>query len=149
MVKNKKDSGQALVEFALVVPLLLLVIFGTIEFGRIYHAQLTVASAAREGARKAAVTSDTNEIETAIENAAATLNITTVTSNSSITTYPTVCPSSGQLFYYIVYPDGSRQISHPVEVYIRGRVDVMVPIISNLIGTPKPLSSQAEMMVEY
>ncbi|OGO18769.1 MAG: hypothetical protein A2Z14_06360 [Chloroflexi bacterium RBG_16_48_8] len=44
-------SGQELVEFAIVLPLLLLVTFGVLDLGRIFHAAITITNAAREGAR--------------------------------------------------------------------------------------------------
>ena len=47
-------SGQGLVEFALVLPLLLLLIFGLVEFGRLFQAWLTLEHAARQAARYAA-----------------------------------------------------------------------------------------------
>jgi TadE-like protein len=49
------DGGAAAVEFALVLPLLLLLLFGIIDFGRLLNAQLTVNEAAREGARATAL----------------------------------------------------------------------------------------------
>lgn len=47
--------GQSLVEFALVVPLLLLMVVGIIEFGRAWNISQVVTFAARQGARTAAV----------------------------------------------------------------------------------------------
>ena len=47
--------GQSLVEFALVVPMLLLMLVGIIEFGRAWNWSQVVTEAARQGARKAAV----------------------------------------------------------------------------------------------
>jgi Flp pilus assembly protein TadG len=47
----KRDDGAAAVELALVLPILLLLIFGIIDFGRLYFAQITLTDAAREGAR--------------------------------------------------------------------------------------------------
>ncbi|MGD0686970.1 MAG: TadE/TadG family type IV pilus assembly protein [Streptosporangiaceae bacterium] len=46
-----RDRGAAAVEFALLLPLLLLIVFGIIDFGRALNAQITLTQAAREGAR--------------------------------------------------------------------------------------------------
>jgi Flp pilus assembly protein TadG len=52
---HPRDRGAVAVEFALVLPLLLLIVFGIIDFGRALNAQITLTQAAREGARLAAV----------------------------------------------------------------------------------------------
>jgi len=43
-------KGQSLVEFALVLPLLLLLVIGAIEFGRLFFIKIALTNAAREGA---------------------------------------------------------------------------------------------------
>ncbi len=48
-------GGQALVEFAFVLPILLLLILGIFEFGRAYNAYEVVTDVAREAARRAVV----------------------------------------------------------------------------------------------
>lgn len=53
--KWAEDRGAAALEFAILAPLLLVLIAGIVEFGRMYQAQLAVTSAAREGARSLAV----------------------------------------------------------------------------------------------
>ena len=50
-----RDRGAAAVEFALLLPVLLLLVFGIIDFGRALNAQITLTQAAREGARIAAL----------------------------------------------------------------------------------------------
>jgi Flp pilus assembly protein TadG len=53
--RSRAGRGQALVEFALVAPLFLFVLFGIIDFGRyVYYVQI-LNNAAREGARYAIV----------------------------------------------------------------------------------------------
>ena len=42
--------GQGLVEFALILPLLLLLIIGTLDLARLFHAKVVTNNAAREGA---------------------------------------------------------------------------------------------------
>jgi len=49
------DKGQELVEFALILPILLVLLLGVIEFGRLIFIYNTIANAAREGARYAIV----------------------------------------------------------------------------------------------
>ncbi|HXP19691.1 MAG TPA: TadE family protein [Streptosporangiaceae bacterium] len=48
---SERDRGAVAVEFALLLPVLLLLIFGVIDFGRALNAQVTLTQAAREGAR--------------------------------------------------------------------------------------------------
>jgi Flp pilus assembly protein TadG len=50
-------DGQSIVEFALVLPILLLVLFGVTEFGRAIMVTNVLNTASREGARLAAVSS--------------------------------------------------------------------------------------------
>lgn len=52
---QKNEKGQALVELALVLPLLLALLCGIIDFGWIYYNQITLTNAAREGARYAVI----------------------------------------------------------------------------------------------
>ena len=52
---NRRRSGQAVVEFALVLPLLLLLVLGAIEFGRVLLRLHLLTSASREGARIASL----------------------------------------------------------------------------------------------
>jgi hypothetical protein len=52
---SRRDGGAAAVETALVLPILLLIVFGIIDFGRMLHAQITLTEAAREGARAVAL----------------------------------------------------------------------------------------------
>jgi Flp pilus assembly protein TadG len=54
-LRLRSRSGQGLVEFVLVAPLLLLLLFGIIEFARAWNIRHVVTDAAREGARSLAV----------------------------------------------------------------------------------------------
>lgn len=49
------DRGASALEFAIVVPILLTLLLGMIEFGFVFQAQLALTHAAREGARLASV----------------------------------------------------------------------------------------------
>jgi uncharacterized protein (UPF0333 family) len=51
----KNEKGQALIEFALLLPMLLLLVLGMIEYGWLLNAKITLNSAAREGVRLAIV----------------------------------------------------------------------------------------------
>jgi Flp pilus assembly protein TadG len=64
---KKQESGQSLVEFALVLPIFVVLLFGIMEFGRLWETTNVLTSAAREGARVAAVTEpDLVEAENAV-----------------------------------------------------------------------------------
>lgn len=49
------ERGQTLVEFAALLPVLCLLLFGLIQFGVVFHDYITVTDSSRVGARKAAV----------------------------------------------------------------------------------------------
>ena len=48
---NTNSKGQGLVELALVLPILLLIVFGVLDLGRIFFATIGLTNAAREGVR--------------------------------------------------------------------------------------------------
>jgi Flp pilus assembly protein TadG len=60
MIRQKKSGaagqrGQAMVEFAIIVPILLTVLLGIMQLGVVYNNWVTLTDAARAGARKGAV----------------------------------------------------------------------------------------------
>lgn len=94
LLSLKKDSkGQSLVEFALVLPILMMLILGMVEFGWILNGKITITSAAREGARAAVIFKSAAEAATAVESAvnrsvesSSLTSVTTVTSFNTTTT---------------------------------------------------------------
>lgn len=56
----KRQDGQVIVEFALILPLFLLMIFGLIYSGMLFHDYSTVSSMARSAAREAAIMQGTS-----------------------------------------------------------------------------------------
>ena len=54
-LKAHAESGQALVEAALAIPVLLVLVFGVVAVGRITEAKVAVQAAARESSRALAV----------------------------------------------------------------------------------------------
>jgi Flp pilus assembly protein TadG len=52
---RKQEDGQAMVEFAIVAPVLLVLLLGIIQFGITFNNYLTLTDAVRAGARQAAV----------------------------------------------------------------------------------------------
>ena len=53
--RKNGEKGQALVEFTLLVPIFLLLLFAIVDFGMGFYSWITVTNAAREGARLGAV----------------------------------------------------------------------------------------------
>lgn len=54
-VLRRDERGAALVEFAVVLPILVLFVFGIVQFGLAYSARVELTNAVREGARTAAI----------------------------------------------------------------------------------------------
>jgi Flp pilus assembly protein TadG len=70
---RRRDRGSATVEFALVLPILLVVSLAVVQIGLLVRDQLVLVAAARSGAREAAVTGDDGEVRAAVERAATTI----------------------------------------------------------------------------
>lgn len=85
MKLRRDERGAALVEFAFVLPILVLFVFGIVEFGRAYSARIELTSAVREGARAGALGNDP---------VAATRNGAPGLDASQITVAPTACPAT-------------------------------------------------------
>jgi len=71
---RKAEDGQSLVEFTLVLPIFLLVLFAVVDFGMAFHAWITVTNSAREGARIGAVRASGAEIEQRVRDTATSLD---------------------------------------------------------------------------
>lgn len=61
-----RESAQSLVEFALVLPMFLLLLFALVDFGRAFFTWQVVTNASREGARAGAVQSSSSQIDAKI-----------------------------------------------------------------------------------
>jgi Flp pilus assembly protein TadG len=73
-IRNRisREDGVAAVEFAIILPVLALILFGVLEFGRVWSQYQLYQGAAREGARCAAVKVDSDcEIQEEIDQSAA------------------------------------------------------------------------------
>jgi Flp pilus assembly protein TadG len=85
--KLRREEGAAAVEFALIVGLLAILVFGLLEYGLAFWQVQNLRAAAREGAREAAVGGDSTAIEQAmIDSSAGSL-----TGAESIAITPAVC----------------------------------------------------------
>jgi Flp pilus assembly protein TadG len=66
---GKSESGTSAVEFALVLPVFLTILYGIVQFGLVFMAQNNMTNAAREAARAMAVTgTSANQAETMAQN---------------------------------------------------------------------------------
>ncbi|MGX5715257.1 TadE/TadG family type IV pilus assembly protein [Arthrobacter sp. MAHUQ-56] len=99
-MSRDSERGAAAVEFAILLPLLLMLVLGTIEFGRAYNAQITLTNAARDGVRVMAINNDPAAAKTAAQNAAASVS-TIPTSDIALST--TTCSTGTQVTLTIKY----------------------------------------------
>jgi Flp pilus assembly protein TadG len=77
IIRRRPDAkGQTLVEFALVVPIFVLVVLGLFDIGRAVFNYSTVANAARQAARVAVVNQDQDAIRAAAKQAGTGLGLT-------------------------------------------------------------------------
>jgi Flp pilus assembly protein TadG len=72
----RDEKGAAAVEFAIVASIFFMLVFGIIDFGFGFHTWNATANAAREGARRAAVSSDVSSITARVRASASWLDQT-------------------------------------------------------------------------
>jgi Flp pilus assembly protein TadG len=77
-IQIRNEQGQAMTEFALVLPVLALILFAVIQFGIVFNNYVTLTDATRAGARKAAVSRDDPnrdaDVMAAVQNSASDLD---------------------------------------------------------------------------
>jgi Flp pilus assembly protein TadG len=60
-IRIRSEQGQTMTEFALVLPVLALILFAVIQFGIVFNNYVQLTDATRAGARKAAVSRQTSD----------------------------------------------------------------------------------------
>ena len=106
----RREEGQSLVEFAVILPALILMLLAIIQFGAIFTGLLALNAAAREGARQAAVGEDA---KTAVERV-----------------YPLGLFLGGldpEEDIEVIYPEG-KAAGKPVRVTVSGEVLQFIPL---------------------
>lgn len=125
-----EQRGAALVEFAFVLPVLLILLFGIVEFAVAFNRAQAVEAAAREGARLASIsTSTSGDVSTRVDEALAG-----ITTDGAVSV--SVSPGGQPCF--------GRQ-GEPVSVTVSTPHNVNIPLFGNQTIT---LSSQATFRCE-
>jgi Flp pilus assembly protein TadG len=146
--RRRPGRGQALAEFALVLPILLLVLGGIADFGFALYSRLTLIGSAREGARWAVIQSDVTQITPTNVKAQIIANFPQM--NASDLTVTVGC-----------VPNPATLGSHPTCVFANGankalRLDsadvratyVYRSFFAQLFGNTIPLSTEVQMVLE-
>lgn len=100
-VREGSERGAVAVEFAILAPILIMLLMGIMEFGRAYNAQVSLTNAAREGVRVMAVSNNQTSARTAAKNAAVALSPSLADSN--ITFSAASCTTDAQMTVTINY----------------------------------------------
>jgi Flp pilus assembly protein TadG len=133
---RRRSRGQALVEFALIVPIFMVIAFGTIDFGLAFDASIGISNAAREGARAGVTTPTLTAVSARVREVAGRLNDSTLTISVSCKTAAGAACAGGL----------SGAVSGTTIVVTVGYSYPMITPIA--FGTRIPLSSTAQMRVE-
>lgn len=125
----RNERGQAMVELALVLPILLILLMGTVEFGRIFHSYLIITNASREGARLATLGASDAEITTRVGMTTIGLDTTKMQIN--------VTPVHAQ-----------RKTGIMTTVEVRYNISLVFPLFDIFIPDPIPITSKTVMRIE-
>jgi Flp pilus assembly protein TadG len=137
---RNSDRGQTLVEFALILPVFVLVLVGIFDVGRAVYAFNTVNNAAREGARLAIVDQTVSDIQDRAAERAVSLGVQPGDVRVSF-----VNTSTGNACTQVGQP-GVIACSAIVEVPFQ--YSAATPIIGNLIG-PMEIAGQSTFVIEF
>ena len=141
--RSSRKRGQAVVEFALVFPIFMLVLAGIFDFGFALYSRMTVINAAREGARAAAMVSDPSTASTVASNAATTAAQQAGLTPSSVVTaclQTSVSPTSPATI-----PCAGAVMGDSVVVTVHSTYHTFFPL---LFGATFDLSSTVQMVLD-
>jgi hypothetical protein len=127
-----REDGAAAVEFALISTLLLMILFGIFEFGRVYSQYEVYVSAAREGARDAAVQGNVSHITSKVDQAASPYS-----RNGSISIRIDHEDGSGWIAYTGTGSPCQDNTGHPVQVSWTQTFSLNIPFWES--STPRAL----------
>lgn len=136
---TRRSSGQALAEFALALPVVVLIIIALFDVGRAVFAYNTITNAAREGARLAIVNQDVSTIQTrTLEASIGQASVVQVSFIDSADGTPCNGVDSNPVL----------SIGCSATVHVTATWQAITPLIGNLIG-PLNLSTTAALPVEF
>ena len=125
----KNDRGQAMAEMAIVLPILLLLLMGMVDLGRIFHSYMVITNASREGARKAVLGCTDVIIRERVANTTTQLDNTVLETSIS--------------------PDTSlRKSGDLVTVQVNYKVTLMAPLINTMLPNPIAIQTATTMRME-
>lgn len=101
MKKLRSERGSVAVEFALILPILVAVLLGIVEFGSAYNTQITVTAAAREGAREMSIQGTPASAQLAVRAASPSLN--PKLTDKQIVVTPAVCAPGTNVTVTVTY----------------------------------------------
>ena len=133
-----EERGQALLEFAIVVPLLFLIIFGIVEFSRAWNNKNDVVHLANEAARFAVV----NGVPASCATSSGNWKVPTEATDDGL---PTV--GGGSTHTQISFTSAASA-GVPITVTVTIPFTSFVPLISSIPGFPTSLTGKATMMSE-
>lgn len=105
-LRLRRTDGQAFVEFVIVLPLLVMLVMGIVQFGLAFHNYLSITDATRVGARAAAVKRTSGACAaatTAIQNTVSAEQWSTISSRITCTT-PDGTDTGDQVKVIVTYP---------------------------------------------
>lgn len=124
----KSQKGSAIVEMALVLPILILLLFGIIDFGRIFHAYLTIDHAGREAARVASIRDFPNVKSTAVDKSGNLITSSNVE---------------------VIYSDDTNKVRGSLAtVKIDYNIDFLTPVIQPFFKSGYKLTDTTTMRIE-
>ena len=164
-------SGQSLVEMALVLPVLALLTFGLLDFGRAYYYQVSITNAAREGARTAILNVYVGPLSPSCTSANSYATCPVQTDDAIVGAVNAelqgtgispasilICPPHDGTMSTVGCPNNNNRVAlwnagqnsaYYVNVIVKYNFQLYTPLLQNLVGNPVTMNVAVQMRPNY
>jgi Flp pilus assembly protein TadG len=151
---HQRERAQALVEFALVLPIFLLILFAIFDFGRAIYAYNAISNAAREGGRTAIINQYPDAVRAKAAQQATAVGLPTTDPGGCPAAGGSTTATSGICFALRTGPALGTACPTPptlgcvAVINVKTTFTALTPVIGTIVG-PIPITAETKQIIEF